>query len=119
MIKCNSIPVEGFPSITIAKKYRKYTSTEIIEIVCCHLKTSFTDIVIKSRKGDLPLHRSIVYYFLYGYAFMYKSHIALLFSRDHTTILAALQTLMDRMDTEEDIRDLIDAIKIKLEVTEH
>lgn len=79
---------------------------QIINIVIRHLNDfkendlSFKDIIVRKRRGDLPMYRFACFYFLKQYTMLTLKEIAeRLGGYDHSTVIHGITTWGDYIDT--------------------
>lgn len=90
---------------------------DIITLICNHTGVSVEGVLSKCRRQTLVIPRHAIIHFLYTYTILNKSDIGRKLNRDHTTVKKALETIQDRIDTEEPIRALMNDLKEKILIT--
>jgi chromosomal replication initiator protein len=88
----------------------------IQEIICEHFGVSAEDIVSKSRKRIITLPRQLVMYFAKEYTpATYVKIGQEMGKRDHTTVMHACKAIKNDMQTNKEISQHIDDIKLKIQ----
>lgn len=76
------------------KKAKLYTPTEIIEMLCFHLDTKYSDLVTEDTTRLVTLKRHMLMFFLFRYTTLTLKEVASLFNRsDHSTVLNAIKKI--------------------------
>lgn len=87
---------------------------EIMEIVAKETFVSVSDILSESRKSEVIIARHIFCGILkleFNYSYVY---IGELVKRDHTTIINAVKNYKSRKNLEENFRDKVQQVKLKI-----
>jgi chromosomal replication initiator protein len=87
----------------------------IMMTVARYFNLTFTVMVSHSRQGDLPLARFICYLLLQKYTTLtLKAMGELTNGRDHTTVMAGLERLNGRIETDDRIKSIVNEIETLL-----
>jgi chromosomal replication initiator protein len=109
-IHMNYYAIPGLKKDPAPKKI--ITDDNIISAVCWHTGVYLDKIKDKERRTDeITLARHIAYHFLFNFTTLNKSEIGRKLNRDHTTIIYALRTIKNRIDTDDNVRELVEKIK--------
>jgi chromosomal replication initiation ATPase DnaA len=117
-VALNNVTYYAIPGLKNSTKMPLYRTPEtIIEIICNHVGMSVDKVLCKRRFQKLIVPRYAIVFFLHSYTSMNKSEIGRKLGFDHTTVIHALSTFKDRIDTEEAIKTLYNELKQKISLT--
>lgn len=112
--KVNYFTMPGIKPIHRNVKFDVIESEQIIKVVCAHFETDYQKLQRRSRFAEVVLARNTLVYFLFKYTTLNKAQIGRMLNKDHTTIIHGLRAFNDRIETEEPVRNHVEAIRMKL-----
>lgn len=86
-------------------------SKTIVSRICEHFKITYESLKCKSRVRELVYPRQACMYLLSKHTAMTLTAIGVLFDRDHTTVIHALQNIKDLMTIDDRIAREIEQLK--------
>lgn len=96
----------------VSEKKVEFTAQQIIDIVCQFLQIPEKAIAAKTRKQDVVQARHLSMYFLREIKNMSLESIGeMLGGRDHSSVVHALKSIQNSLDTDKDFANLFDEIK--------
>jgi chromosomal replication initiator protein len=88
---------------------------KIIETICEYYGQEKKDILSKSRRAEYILPRHISMYLLHEIAGLTKSQVGKIFSTNHTTVIAAVKKMKDKMKKDNNFLLIVDNFRKKFE----
>ncbi|GBD34550.1 Chromosomal replication initiator protein DnaA [bacterium HR35] len=95
--------------------YRKFTPRKIIKTIVNHYELKEEEVLLKKiRNKNLVQIRQILIYLLREYAQLSYTSIAELLKKDHTTIIYSYEKVVEKLKTDEALKQEIEILKSKL-----
>ncbi len=82
----------------------------VIGYICQYFNTNMHDLKSKSRKRELVIPRHIAIYLSYKRQLGSKKAIGKYFSRDHSTVIHAIEAVSDLLDTDSKFRKVVEEV---------
>src|ERR1700679_3316065 len=102
--------IEGFDAVTPVEDRRQ----RVVNACCAYYKVSFDELKKRVRRREIVRPRQIAMYLLHKMTQMWCADIGKLFEKDHTTVLHSFGIVQDLFDTEEEFREEIRTIKMRI-----
>lgn len=86
----------------------------IIDMVCLYFDVTIEQLKSKNRARQICYPRHIAMFLLYNYCIKSCQSVANYFNRDHTSVLHAVRSIKNLVDTEPAVRHEIDMFLLKI-----
>ena len=110
----NYVAIPGIKEIHRKGSAPKLTINKILEEVCAYFKVSEERVKSPIRRRNYVYPRHMAMYIMRVHGKVYYREIAELFNRDHTTVIAAMNTVRDMLDTDSNTREDLEQLKVLL-----
>ena len=95
------------------KKVLQYIDT-VIANTCEQFNISMDDIKSKSRKSDIVIPRLLTMHILRSNTLLTLDEIGIVFNRDHTTVISAIRSTNNMLETDCNIKEEYQKLVMKL-----
>lgn len=86
----------------------------VIEMVCEHFSVSIERLRSKNRSRNICYPRHVAMYLIYQHCMKSCQNVGNWFNRDHTTVLHAIKSIKNLIETDPTIRREIDMFLLKI-----